>query len=512
MRSAYGTLRRWRRCEVLRELRARRRRARSRSSQLDIETATGVVPLSDDAWTGIAPRAGRDRGLLVDRGDQRIRGSRRVRAPRAPPRTASGRSSSPCAPARPTRAPRSLAAAVDAGRARKAAATSTLLGPRRSRRRRRDSLAGAGFDPERELQQMRVRAAAARSRPAGPTASPSAPSCPGRDEAAWVDGEQPRLRRARRAGRLDGRHAARSARPSRGSTPRASCSRSTPTVSPGSAGPRCTRRNRRREPVALGEIYVIGADPPGTARASGARSPPAAWRRSPTVGSPSACCSSTPPTRPRRACTARSASPCTASTARTGATVRRDVMTSRYGATRAEVDALLAELGRTALPRRAGVGRAVPPAAAARRRHRAAARRCASASAIALPLALEPLAESTAHDGMTTKWLWGCTRDGAQIETVLMRYPDPRDGVRVVAGRVRDGLHVLRHRPGGVRAAPRSRRDRRAGPARRRTRHPSVSATSCSWAWASRSRTTTTRGPRSSACTPTSGSRPAGSP
>jgi 23S rRNA (adenine2503-C2)-methyltransferase len=42
----------------------------------------------------------------------------------------------------------------------------------------------------------------------------------------------------------------------------------------------------------------------------------------------------------------------------------------------------------------------------------------------ALPLALDPLVEQTAHDGMTSKWLWACTRDHAQIETVLMRYPD----------------------------------------------------------------------------------------
>ena len=41
--------------------------------------------------------------------------------------------------------------------------------------------------------------------------------------------------------------------------------------------------------------------------------------------------------------------------------------------------------------------------------------------------------------------------------------PRTRHGVRVVAGRVRDGLHVLRHRPGRVRASPRRRRDRRAG-------------------------------------------------
>jgi 23S rRNA (adenine2503-C2)-methyltransferase len=42
----------------------------------------------------------------------------------------------------------------------------------------------------------------------------------------------------------------------------------------------------------------------------------------------------------------------------------------------------------------------------------------------ALPLALEPLLEQTSRDGMTSKWLWACTRDRAQIETVLMRSPN----------------------------------------------------------------------------------------
>ncbi len=39
----------------------------------------------------------------------------------------------------------------------------------------------------------------------------------------------------------------------------------------------------------------------------------------------------------------------------------------------------------------------------------------------ALPLALDSLTEAVAHDGMTAKWLWACTADGAQVETVLMR-------------------------------------------------------------------------------------------
>jgi 23S rRNA (adenine2503-C2)-methyltransferase len=40
----------------------------------------------------------------------------------------------------------------------------------------------------------------------------------------------------------------------------------------------------------------------------------------------------------------------------------------------------------------------------------------------ALPLALAVTASATSSDAMTTKWLWEC-RDGAQVETVLMRYP-----------------------------------------------------------------------------------------
>lgn len=40
-----------------------------------------------------------------------------------------------------------------------------------------------------------------------------------------------------------------------------------------------------------------------------------------------------------------------------------------------------------------------------------------------LPSALRPVAESTADDGATVKWLWELA-DGATVETVLMHYPD----------------------------------------------------------------------------------------
>jgi 23S rRNA (adenine2503-C2)-methyltransferase len=41
----------------------------------------------------------------------------------------------------------------------------------------------------------------------------------------------------------------------------------------------------------------------------------------------------------------------------------------------------------------------------------------------ALPLVLEPVTEQRDARDRTRKWLWRCRRDGAEVETVLMRYP-----------------------------------------------------------------------------------------
>lgn len=98
-------------------------------------------------------------------------------------------------------------------------------------------------------------------------------------------------------------------------------------------------------------------------------------------------------------------------------------MTTRYGATRAAVDALLAEWGE---PRYRGdqvwdaLYRQQVPLDDATALPRALRTRLADA----LPLTLDVLVEQTAHDGMTSKWLWSCASDQAQIETVLMRYPE----------------------------------------------------------------------------------------
>jgi 23S rRNA (adenine2503-C2)-methyltransferase len=46
-----------------------------------------------------------------------------------------------------------------------------------------------------------------------------------------------------------------------------------------------------------------------------------------------------------------------------------------------------------------------------------------TALATALPPALQEVSRQSADDGETTKWLWAL-QDGAEVETVLMRYPD----------------------------------------------------------------------------------------
>jgi len=95
--------------------------------------------------------------------------------------------------------------------------------------------------------------------------------------------------------------------------------------------------------------------------------------------------------------------------------------TTRYGATRADVDAAITATGvpryRAAqtwdalhAPRPLEEATALPKALRAD-------------LADALPLALDLAATSTSSDDMTVKWLWTCVADGAQVETVLLRSP-----------------------------------------------------------------------------------------
>jgi 23S rRNA (adenine2503-C2)-methyltransferase len=95
-------------------------------------------------------------------------------------------------------------------------------------------------------------------------------------------------------------------------------------------------------------------------------------------------------------------------------------MTARYGVSRADLEALLAEWGE---PRyradqvHEALFRQQVPLENATALPRALRTRLADA----LPLALDVVTAQTSTDEMTTKWLWSCARDGAQIETVLMR-------------------------------------------------------------------------------------------
>jgi 23S rRNA (adenine2503-C2)-methyltransferase len=98
-------------------------------------------------------------------------------------------------------------------------------------------------------------------------------------------------------------------------------------------------------------------------------------------------------------------------------------VTPRYGASRAELEALLADWGEPRY-RAEQVWDALYRQQVALGDATALPRALRAKLDDALPLALDGLVEQTAHDGMTSKWLWSCARDHAQIETVLMRYPE----------------------------------------------------------------------------------------
>jgi 23S rRNA (adenine2503-C2)-methyltransferase len=91
---------------------------------------------------------------------------------------------------------------------------------------------------------------------------------------------------------------------------------------------------------------------------------------------------------------------------------------SRYGATRAELATLL-ESWREPAYRVAQVWDALYRGARPLEDATALPRALRDRLVEALPLSLHPVCTLASNDG-TTKWLWACTRDSAQIETVLM--------------------------------------------------------------------------------------------
>ena len=129
------------------------------------------------------------------------------------------------------------------------------------------------------------------------------------------------------------------------------------------------------EPVALGEIYVIGADPaPPRSRASAARSPPEGSRRWPTGASRMGMLF-VDAANEAAVGLYRSLGFTTHRTDRAYGRAsrarheRRTPVTTRYGASRADVDALLAEWGEPRYRADQVWDALVPPAGPARRRH-----------------------------------------------------------------------------------------------------------------------------------------------
>ena len=89
-----------------------------------------------------------------------------------------------------------------------------------------------------------------------------------------------------------------------------------------------------------------------------------------------------------------------------------------------------------------------------------------------LPALLTEVRHRRDRRGTTRKTLWRL-HDGTLVESVLMRYPRTgHHGVRVQPGRLRDGLPVLRDRPGRPDPQPVHRRDRRPGRSRPRAPWP----------------------------------------
>ena len=97
-------------------------------------------------------------------------------------------------------------------------------------------------------------------------------------------------------------------------------------------------------------------------------------------------------------------------------------MSTRYGATRAELDELLASMGEPAYRAAQvwdGLWKTRRPLEQLTNLSKALRERLATA----LPLALELTTVTSADRDLTRKWLWQAAR-GAQVETVLMRYPE----------------------------------------------------------------------------------------
>jgi len=97
-----------------------------------------------------------------------------------------------------------------------------------------------------------------------------------------------------------------------------------------------------------------------------------------------------------------------------------DTTPTRYGAERADVEALLAEWDEPRF-RAEQVWTGLYDARLPLDAITTLPRPLRDALAEALPEALHPAVVATAADELTTKWLWRARRDGTEVETVLMR-------------------------------------------------------------------------------------------
>ncbi len=144
---------------------------------------------------------------------------------------------------------------------------------------------------------------------------------------------------------------------------------------------------------------------------------------------------------------------------RPAAAVPLSAVPSRYDLDRGALAELLA--GEPRLPRRPGVGRAVPPARRTGRAH-GAAQGAAGPARRRGPTGAHPgrrvHRRRRRHGEVAVRP--GRRRPGRDRPDAL---PRPHHRLRVEPGRVRHGLRVLRHRPGRVPAPAHHRRDRRAG-------------------------------------------------
>ncbi len=97
-------------------------------------------------------------------------------------------------------------------------------------------------------------------------------------------------------------------------------------------------------------------------------------------------------------------------------------MSTRYGATRAGLDALIASWGEPRY-RSDQAWRALYRERRPLETATSLPRSLRERLDVALPLALDERAVQRSADGLTVKWLWSAP-GGAEVETVLMRYPD----------------------------------------------------------------------------------------